>query len=767
MPESERDNFVHNYDFIKLNPEEFESLANDLLSHEFSCRVERFKPGKDMGIDGRFFTSGESCIIQSKHYASSGISKLISQMENIELGKIKKLNPARYILSTSLALSPGDKEKLLNILTPFVVSGDDILGKDDLNALLAKYPVVERSYFKLWIDSSAILSRFLHSGIYNYSEQVIATASDKNKDYVVTSSHIAARKILQTTGVLIITGNAGVGKTTLAEQLCLESVCEGFEFIAISEDIKEAYAVLDKQSPRVFLFDDFLGSNFLDAIRARQDSRIVKFIESVEKDKNKRLILTSRTNIIDRGYYLSQEFSSSKIKQKEYILNVNSYNDTDKAKILYSFAWKSEIWRDLCEEFISKKAYKDIIRHKNYNPRIIELIFNTDILKSEKISSDNYNDFINETLNNPSAAWRHPYETQLDELARLAIDLIVIFGGTVTQEELESSFLKLKKHYDLKPQNNLPSSFLSVVEPLCRSFIKRTISSNGSVSYRPFNPSISDFVIHKFLSAPAEYAEYVFTLDEFGPFSMLNSALSFNKTGVNTVSDLYIDKIENNDLLFQKTFLELSVISTIISDNKFIELYINKIDTIKNSFISEDHIFYTYAIQFFERIINLLNPNPDDIKEITIHLIKEVQDYPDLEKLSSFIKSYQINNDSQITDEFYESLLSVFQGEHLEQLIRDNIYDVTEEMWDGDEEYADCSYDVDEDTLSEIIAKTTATLVVSLDKYEVSSMLDEFELEDFAAESSAPLLYDDDRYGDSSSSINADDLFSTIILDKY
>ncbi len=43
------------YDFKTLNDKEFEHLVADLLSHQLGMRIERFRPGKDKGVDGRFF----------------------------------------------------------------------------------------------------------------------------------------------------------------------------------------------------------------------------------------------------------------------------------------------------------------------------------------------------------------------------------------------------------------------------------------------------------------------------------------------------------------------------------------------------------------------------------------------------------------------------------------------------------------------------------------------------------------------------------------
>lgn len=42
------------YTFETLNDKEFEVLTVDLLSKEFNTHIERFKSGRDGGIDGRF-----------------------------------------------------------------------------------------------------------------------------------------------------------------------------------------------------------------------------------------------------------------------------------------------------------------------------------------------------------------------------------------------------------------------------------------------------------------------------------------------------------------------------------------------------------------------------------------------------------------------------------------------------------------------------------------------------------------------------------------
>lgn len=88
------------YDFKTLNDKEFEVFCSDLLGITFGVRIERFKPGRDSGVDGRYFGSDKKeIILQCKHWANTPITQLISHLEKVEKPKLDKLKPDRYILA--------------------------------------------------------------------------------------------------------------------------------------------------------------------------------------------------------------------------------------------------------------------------------------------------------------------------------------------------------------------------------------------------------------------------------------------------------------------------------------------------------------------------------------------------------------------------------------------------------------------------------------------------------------------------------------------
>lgn len=264
-----------NYTFHSLNDKEFEALANDLYCAYTGIHVERFRPGKDKGIDGRLYTTpDQQVVIQSKHMLGSGVSKFIKTLKTKELPKVKALNPHSYIVFTSLPLSVTDKEKIHDTFTPYIRSKSDIYAKNDINGLLTQFRNIERAHFKLWLSSTTVLEEIIHKAQKNISYHILEEAIDNQKCYVKTNNHHKAVEKLEQLHTIIIKGEPGIGKTTLAEQVCLEYFMKDFEFINVSNSIEEAYNLLNTEKKQIFYFDDFLGSNYLTAIENKEDSKI-------------------------------------------------------------------------------------------------------------------------------------------------------------------------------------------------------------------------------------------------------------------------------------------------------------------------------------------------------------------------------------------------------------------------------------------------------------------------------------------------------------
>lgn len=488
------------YNLGVLNDKEFEDLAKDLLDSKMGYDFEIFKSGKDGGIDLRYGKRKQNeIVVQVKHYINSKYSDLIGQLK-IERKKIDNLSdrPLKYIVFTSLPLNPRQSDEIKQIFFPYIKTTSDIYGKRRVDSLISKNPNIEQKYFKLWLTSTTVLKRLLNNAVVNTSEFQASVIVKRCKFYVQTNNLNRALNQLEKNKFLIISGEPGVGKTTLAYMLIYKMMAKGFQLIYSDRSLRETEDLLsnDPRKKQVIFIDDFLGSNLHDIYSPiNSEKSILRFIDQIRGARNKYLIFTSRTTILKQANHFFESFRRENVEKiSNYELKISNYSKLEKAKILYNHLFHFNLSDKYLSIFYEDRNHLKIINHKNYYPRLIEALTNE--INFQQSEFDTPQEFIFTNLENPSKIWESAFVNQLTREDQILLETIFTFGARSTDKLIiEQAFEKRYSYELLKNSFTFDlNAFNHSIRKLMDGFIKSQLNlESGELFIYFINPSVTDF----------------------------------------------------------------------------------------------------------------------------------------------------------------------------------------------------------------------------------------------------------------------------------
>ncbi|UOE51016.1 ATP-binding protein [Mucilaginibacter sp. SMC90] len=498
---------MNNFDFSTLNSSDLEDLVCDLLNaeqHALQTRIryKTFKEGKDQGIDFMYdagMATGILVIGQVKHFFQSGYKALLNKLKE-EKFKVDKLKPTSYIVATSVNLTVKQCKEIFDLFNPYIKSLNNIYGKKDLNRLLDEYPEVLKASYKLWFSGTAVLEKLIRYHLHGRSEEFVEEELKRRlRLYVKTPIFDSCRFTLLKNKFIIITGEPGAGKTTLAELLLYNFIKDDYQLTYIYDNIKEAEEVLkDDDSKQVFYFDDFLGHNEIEIIRAKGlETSLTKVLQRISRGRNKFFILTTRTFILSAAILESERLRLFNLKAKESILKLSEYSLPVRQQLLRNHIEESTIRDELKQVLEKPSIQKFITRHQNFSPRSVQFITTPD--KVELFGPNEFENFIIGNFESPSEIWRHAYERQINDYDRFLVNTLLSFGDHAELKELETAF-NARLDYEIKT-NNYPRpmhAFKNAFTRLEGGFIIEDYEYNELESQRFFtfiNPSLMDFLI--------------------------------------------------------------------------------------------------------------------------------------------------------------------------------------------------------------------------------------------------------------------------------
>ncbi len=370
-------------------------------------------------------------------------------------------------------------------------STSDILGKEDINALLLRHSRVELRHFKLWTSSAAVLSRVIHSGLWNRTEELLESIESRARFYVLTDHLGRTMDTLEQHNVCVITGPPGVGKSILAEMVLLAHSKEAWQVVQISEDVKEGFSLWNPEHPQIFYYDDFLGQTDLaETTGKNEDHRIAQFSEMVRKAKpgTKRFVLTTREQVFRHAQERSDRIRRAKLALVPTEVRVEDYSDYVKASIFYNHLYFSDLPESDRRTLVADRSYLEIIGHQNYSPRILE-----QTLRYHSRDLDSLLSSLRSSLDSPEELWSSSYH-HLSSAGRKILSILTTFPPRGADES------GLRKH--ARPRD--PHEYMQALKVLEGTWV--TISSPSEYAGQRValaNPSCRDFLLHSINSSAA------------------------------------------------------------------------------------------------------------------------------------------------------------------------------------------------------------------------------------------------------------------------
>ncbi|MEU8633275.1 restriction endonuclease [Amycolatopsis sp. NPDC048633] len=418
---------MDSFDLGRLSDYDFEVLCRDLFEEMLGLRIEIFARGADGGVDLRHMADdGSSVVIQCKHWARTGRTKLLAHMRDKERPKIAALQPARYILATSVELTVDAKDTLLEDLSPFVRTTGDLYGAEQIAEELRKRPGLVRQHFRLWLSNTTVLQEVLRQDALIRSADLVDELDEAAKTFVPTPVFDTARRLLGRESICLLAGIPGVGKTTIAKMLARLHLENGYQVVDVSRDVDEIDRAWLDGTPQLFFYDDFLGQITLEhQLGKNEDRRLLRVMRRVRKTPGKLLLLTTREYILQEAKRRYESLDDGDLEPVTCDVRMGTLNRGVRANILYNHVYYSQLTTAEKRRFADPSRWLELVRHRNFNPRLVE----GTLRLAARDDTEDVAKALLLNFENPERIWAHAVEEDLDEPAVHLLEALFTFNG--------------------------------------------------------------------------------------------------------------------------------------------------------------------------------------------------------------------------------------------------------------------------------------------------------------------------------------------------
>ena len=483
------------YNYNNLSDFEFEILCKDIMQKKLNIKLYTFQKGRDGGIDVTDDPKNKNVIIQVKHYINSKYSDLLGSLKK-EIQKVNELQPKRYYICCAVKLTAKNKREIYEMFSDYMESANDIVSLIDIDDFLQcpENMDIVRKHYKLWLESTEILSEISNQNIFIDCEALLYNIEEDSRRFVETSCYYECLDILEKERMLLLLGMPGTGKTVTTKMLAIYYASKGYRIRYTTNgdisDIKNAISV-QKDLPEIILLDDCLGQHYF-RMKETQGNELLSLVKYVACHKSKKLIMNSRVTIFQqaKGHVVEFRQFAEDEKFKIKILDMNQLSLSDKGRIFHNHIYFKGLPATYYQNILKGFHYREIVKHNNYTPRIMEFV--TREYNFKKVSSDNYYEYILQCLDNPTEIWKDEFSEKLQQEDRILLTTLYSLTDTSIDEEIlkrafnyrlcNSTIVDTSRNVWEDVLNRLEGAFLQIIE------------KNRKKEIGVINPSVNDFL---------------------------------------------------------------------------------------------------------------------------------------------------------------------------------------------------------------------------------------------------------------------------------
>jgi energy-coupling factor transporter ATP-binding protein EcfA2 len=470
----------------------FQDLCACIAQEVLSRPVEIYAEAKDGGQDAVFYTADKTTTIQCKF--SSDTKGLVPSDLSSEDQTVKKLVAKgladTYVVMTSKTVLGPNVVKIKDNLRKLGVRKPHVFGKQFITLAIQRNAKLRALIPRVY--GLGDLSTILDERAATQTKSLLGHLSSTLISYVPTKPHNRAVESLAENNLVLLLGNAGTGKSTIAAILgTLAASLKDGEFNCYKID--NPNELLNNWNPNetgcFFWIDDAFGPNQLREDYVDSWIQLIPKIQAAIKQGNT-FVLTSRRHIYFAAKKKLGTRNHPSFRDESAIVDVGATTRVERRQMLYnhvkygdqSQAWKARV----------RPSLEEISKVTDFVPEIARRLGNSNFTKSLSLNLTGLKKFfsepeehINEVIN------------ELSDVHRAALALVHLHSGKMNIGSPEQKSVDLiQKYFDI--------SSVQIFEAISHhydSFLLKVDTDEGEiVTFK--HPSISDAISKNFERSP-------------------------------------------------------------------------------------------------------------------------------------------------------------------------------------------------------------------------------------------------------------------------